>query len=93
MSWTDRWMDVVINGVVGVCRKGVTKANAKHEPTVFRDQLIKHLESVPPNDYEAVAAKLDALGNQVRRPLYTLTPSPPPLPARATRPSRTLEFH
>lgn len=48
-----------------IFRKGVTKANAKHEPTVFRDQLIKHLESVPPQDYDAVAAKLDALGNQV----------------------------
>jgi len=66
--------------------KGVTKANAKHEPTVFRDQLIKHLESVPPQDYDAVAAKLDALGNQVslpnrwrcvRRRRHSVNPSQP----------------
>lgn len=45
--------------------KGVQKANAKHEPVIFRDQLVKHLESVPPGDFDAVAAKLDVLGNQL----------------------------
>lgn len=50
-------------------RKGVQKANAKHEPQAFRDQLVKHLESVPPGDFDAIASKLDALGNQVRSSL------------------------
>ena len=47
-------------------RKGVQKANAKFEPALFRDQFVKHLESVPVGDYDAVASKLDVLGNQVR---------------------------
>lgn len=50
-------------------RKGVQKANAKFEPQAFRDQLVKHLESVPPGDYDAVASKLDALGSQVSFPV------------------------
>jgi hypothetical protein len=51
---------------VPVLRKGVQKANAKFEPQAFRDQLIKHLEGVAEGDFDAVAQKLDALGNQVR---------------------------
>ncbi|KAK4694633.1 hypothetical protein P7C70_g8702, partial [Phenoliferia sp. Uapishka_3] len=40
-------------------------SQAKFEPQAFRDQLIKHLESVPPGDFDAVASKLDVLGNQL----------------------------
>ncbi|KAI5480165.1 hypothetical protein MNV49_001491 [Pseudohyphozyma bogoriensis] len=46
-------------GVRNKQRKGVAKAQAKFEPQVFRDQLVKHLESVPEGDFDAVAAKLD----------------------------------
>ncbi|SCV69691.1 BQ2448_1085 [Microbotryum intermedium] len=52
-------------GVRNKQRKGVQKAQAKFEPLAFRDQLIKHLESVPERDFDAVAAKLDVLGNQL----------------------------
>ena len=45
--------------------KGVQKANAKFEPAQFRDQFVKHLESVQIADYDAIASKLDVLGNQV----------------------------
>jgi hypothetical protein len=31
----------------------------------FRDQILKHLSTLPPNDLDAVAAKLDTLGNQL----------------------------
>lgn len=31
----------------------------------FRDQILKHLSTLPPNDFDAVAAKLDSLGNQL----------------------------
>lgn len=44
-------------------RKGVAKAAAKYEPTVFRDQFLKHLESVSPGDLDGYAQKLDSLGN------------------------------
>lgn len=30
---------------------------------VFRDQFLKHLESVSPGDLDGYAAKLDSLGN------------------------------
>ncbi|SCZ89291.1 BZ3500_MvSof-1268-A1-R1_Chr9g10358 [Microbotryum saponariae] len=52
-------------GVRNKQRKGVQKAQAKFEPLAFRDQLIKHLESVPEHDFDAVASKLDVLGNQL----------------------------
>jgi hypothetical protein len=34
-----------------------------HTLTVFRDQLYKHLETVPPNDFEAFANKLVQAGS------------------------------
>ncbi|GJN91041.1 hypothetical protein Rhopal_004056-T1 [Rhodotorula paludigena] len=46
-------------------RKGQAKASAKFEPLVFRDQLLNHLSSCPPADYESISAKLDALGSQL----------------------------
>lgn len=52
-------------GVRNKQRKGVAKAAAKFEPEEFRDQILKHLSTLPPNDLDAVAAKLDTLGNQL----------------------------
>ncbi|KAM0789254.1 hypothetical protein ACM66B_000097 [Microbotryomycetes sp. NB124-2] len=52
-------------GVRNKQRKGVQKAQAKFEPQAFRDQLVKHLESTPHQDFDAVATKLESLGNQL----------------------------
>ncbi|MBW0504649.1 hypothetical protein O181_044364 [Austropuccinia psidii MF-1] len=52
-------------GVRNKQRKGVAKAAAKFEPQEFRDQILKHLSNLPPNDLDAVASKLDTLGNQL----------------------------
>ncbi|THH21336.1 hypothetical protein EW146_g186 [Bondarzewia mesenterica] len=52
-----------LQGVRIKARKGAVKAHAKHEPTVFRDQLYKHLEAVPQGDFDAVANKLVQAGS------------------------------
>ncbi|EPT04903.1 hypothetical protein FOMPIDRAFT_1021680 [Fomitopsis schrenkii] len=52
-----------LQGVRLKARKGAVKAHAKHEPTIFRDQLYKHLETVPDNDFEGVTNKLVQAGS------------------------------
>ncbi|KZT72207.1 eukaryotic translation initiation factor 5C [Daedalea quercina L-15889] len=52
-----------LQGVRIKARKGAVKAHAKHEPTIFRDQLYKHLETVPENDFEGVTNKLVQAGS------------------------------
>ncbi|CDO75405.1 hypothetical protein BN946_scf184855.g8 [Trametes cinnabarina] len=52
-----------LQGVRIRTRKGAAKAHAKHEPAVFRDQVFKHLENVPPSDFEAVTNKLVQAGS------------------------------
>ncbi|KAF9805674.1 hypothetical protein IEO21_08970 [Rhodonia placenta] len=52
-----------LQGVRIKARKGAVKAHAKHEPTVFRDQLLKHLEPVPANDFEGFTIKLVQAGS------------------------------
>ncbi|KAH9956934.1 hypothetical protein BC827DRAFT_1229051 [Russula dissimulans] len=52
-----------LQGVRIKARKGAVKAHAKHEPTVFRDQVYKHLEAIPQGDYDAVANKLIQAGS------------------------------
>ncbi|KAJ7925304.1 hypothetical protein B0H13DRAFT_1975944 [Mycena leptocephala] len=47
-----------LQGVRIKARKGAVKAHAKHEPTIFRDQLYKHLETVPEGDFDSFATKL-----------------------------------
>ncbi|KAG6837719.1 hypothetical protein H0H93_003521 [Arthromyces matolae] len=54
-----------LSGVRIKARKGAVKAQAKHEPTVFRDQLYKHLETVPEGDFESFAVKLVQAGAQL----------------------------
>ncbi|EIW63552.1 eukaryotic translation initiation factor 5C [Trametes versicolor FP-101664 SS1] len=51
-----------LQGVRIRARKGAVKAHAKHEPNIFRDQVFKHLENVPPSDFEAVTNKLVQAG-------------------------------
>ncbi|KAJ7647333.1 hypothetical protein FB45DRAFT_893130 [Roridomyces roridus] len=52
-----------LQGVRIKARKGAVKAHAKHEPTVFRDQLYKHLETVQEDDFDSFATKLVQAGS------------------------------
>ncbi|KAF5354722.1 hypothetical protein D9756_005272 [Leucocoprinus leucothites] len=52
-----------LQGVRIKARKGAVKAQAKHEPTIFRDQLYKHLETVPEGDFESYTTKLIQAGS------------------------------
>ncbi|KAH9935623.1 eukaryotic translation initiation factor 5C [Fomitopsis serialis] len=52
-----------LQGVRIRARKGAVKAHAKHEPTTFRDQLYKHLETVPATDFEGITNKLVQAGS------------------------------
>ncbi|KAL0581879.1 hypothetical protein V5O48_000108 [Marasmius crinis-equi] len=52
-----------LQGVRIKARKGAVKAQAKHEPTVFRDQLYKHLETVPEGDFDSFTSKLIQAGS------------------------------
>jgi len=51
-----------LQGVNIKTRKRTAKAQAKHEPEVFRDQLYKHIESVPKDDFEGYTNKLVQAG-------------------------------
>ncbi|KAK7472548.1 hypothetical protein VKT23_000663 [Stygiomarasmius scandens] len=52
-----------LQGVRIKARKGAVKAQAKHEPSVFRDQLYKHLETVPEGDFDSFTSKLIQAGS------------------------------
>ncbi|KAF7376148.1 W2 domain-containing protein [Mycena sanguinolenta] len=52
-----------LQGVRIKARKGAVKAQAKHEPTVFRDQLYKHLETVSEGDFDSFTTKLTQAGS------------------------------
>ncbi|KAJ8519947.1 hypothetical protein ONZ45_g3170 [Pleurotus djamor] len=52
-----------LQGVRIKARKGAVKAQAKHEPSVFRDQLFKYFETVPEGDFEAYTNKLVQAGS------------------------------
>ncbi|KAI5120650.1 hypothetical protein M0805_007987 [Coniferiporia weirii] len=52
-----------LTGVKIKARKGAVKAQAKHEPAVFRDQLYKHLETVPEGDFDGYYNKLVQAGS------------------------------
>ncbi|EGO00197.1 hypothetical protein SERLA73DRAFT_135911 [Serpula lacrymans var. lacrymans S7.3] len=52
-----------LQGVRIKARKGAVKAHAKHEPSIFRDQLYKHLETVPEGDFDSFATKLVQAGS------------------------------
>ncbi|KAI7907433.1 armadillo-type protein [Cokeromyces recurvatus] len=60
----------VLHGVKIKQRKGVQKANAKHEPEIFRDQLLAHLKTIEEGDFEAISTKLDILGNTLEYRKY-----------------------
>ncbi|TFK53614.1 hypothetical protein OE88DRAFT_1264157 [Heliocybe sulcata] len=52
-----------LQGVRIRARKGAVKAQAKHEPGIFRDQLYKHLETVPEGDFDGFTNKLVQAGS------------------------------
>jgi hypothetical protein len=52
-----------LQGVRIKARKGAVKAHAKHEPSIFRDQLYKHLETVQEGDFDSFATKLVQAGS------------------------------
>ncbi|ORZ02313.1 armadillo-type protein [Syncephalastrum racemosum] len=52
-----------LHGVRIKQRKGVQKAQAKHEPEVFRDSLLSQLSSVEKGNFEEILARLDSAGN------------------------------
>jgi len=60
-----------LSGVRIKARKGAVKASAKHEPTIFRDQLYKYLETVPEGDFEGYANKLIIAGTTLELLKYS----------------------
>ncbi|EJD37513.1 ARM repeat-containing protein [Auricularia subglabra TFB-10046 SS5] len=54
-----------LQGVRIRARKGAVKAQAKHEPAQFRDQVLKHLDTVPPGDYDALFTRLVSAGSSL----------------------------
>ncbi|CCA73080.1 hypothetical protein PIIN_07034 [Serendipita indica DSM 11827] len=65
MSTSQQTPKPSLTGVRIKARKGAVKAQAKHEPSIFRDQLYKHLETVSPDDFEGYANKLNLAGSQL----------------------------
>ncbi|EPQ57028.1 ARM repeat-containing protein [Gloeophyllum trabeum ATCC 11539] len=59
-----------LQGVRIKARKRAVKASAKHEPSVFRDQLYKHLETVPEGDFDGFANKLVQAGSTLEYQKY-----------------------
>lgn len=71
MSTQQQALKPSLTGVRIKARKGAVKANAKHEPSVFRDQLYKHLETVTPGDFDSYANKLIVAGSQLETLKYS----------------------
>ncbi|KAG0305955.1 hypothetical protein BGZ98_003219 [Dissophora globulifera] len=63
----------VLQGVKIRPRKGVQKATAKFEPTVFRDAFIAVLSSAAPGNLDDLSVKLDAAGNTLEYRRYAET--------------------
>ncbi|KAI9479491.1 armadillo-type protein [Zychaea mexicana] len=59
-----------LHGVKIKQRKGVQKAQAKHEPEVFRDQLLQQLNTVDKDNFDEITARLDAAGNTLEYRKY-----------------------
>ncbi|KAI8338995.1 armadillo-type protein [Chlamydoabsidia padenii] len=59
-----------LHGVKIKQRKGVQKAQAKHEPETFRDNLLSLLAVAKPGDLEDISAILDKAGNTLEYRKY-----------------------
>ncbi|CAI2182119.1 10440_t:CDS:2 [Funneliformis geosporum] len=52
-----------LHGVKIKARKGQQKAQAKYEPTIFRDSILKVLLEAQPGSFDDISSKLDTSGN------------------------------
>ncbi|KAI8331702.1 armadillo-type protein [Chlamydoabsidia padenii] len=59
-----------LHGVKIKQRKGVQKAQAKHEPEIFRDNLLSQLAVAKPGDLEDISTILDKTGNTLEYRKY-----------------------
>ncbi|CAG8468816.1 1482_t:CDS:2 [Paraglomus brasilianum] len=59
-----------LHGVKIKTKKSVQKAQAKYEPTVFRDNILKALTAAKPGDFEDIAQQLDRAGNDLEYHKY-----------------------
>jgi len=59
-----------LHGVKIKARKGQQKAQAKYEPTVFRDSILKTLLEAQPGNFEEISQNLDTSGNTLEYRKY-----------------------
>ncbi|RIA95021.1 ARM repeat-containing protein [Glomus cerebriforme] len=59
-----------LHGVKIKARKGQQKAQAKYEPTVFRDSILKTLLEAQPGNFEEISQNLDVAGNTLEYRKY-----------------------
>ncbi|KAI8073210.1 armadillo-type protein [Gongronella butleri] len=59
-----------LHGVKIKQRKGIQKAQAKHEPEVFRDQLLAQLAKATPGNLDEISSILDKAGNTMEYRKY-----------------------
>ncbi|ORX55793.1 ARM repeat-containing protein [Hesseltinella vesiculosa] len=59
-----------LHGVKIKQRKGIQKAQAKHEPEVFRDSLLAQIAKAQPGDLEEISSILDKAGNTMEYRKY-----------------------
>ncbi|CAG8485502.1 16519_t:CDS:2 [Acaulospora colombiana] len=59
-----------LHGVKIKARKGQQKAQAKYEPTIFRDSILKALSNAQPGDLEEISQQLDISGNTLEYRKY-----------------------
>lgn len=59
-----------LHGVKIKQRKGAQKAQAKYEPEIFRDNIIKTLQIGQPGDLDAISQNLDSAGNTLEYRKY-----------------------
>jgi len=59
-----------LHGVKIKARKGQQKAQAKYEPTVFRDSILKILLEAQPGNFEEISQNLDTSGNTLEYRKY-----------------------
>ncbi|KAG9291622.1 hypothetical protein G9A89_022041 [Geosiphon pyriformis] len=59
-----------LHGVKIKTRKGLVKAQAKFEPAIFRDSLLKVLQTSQPGDFDEISQQLDIAGNSLEYRKY-----------------------
>ncbi|CAG8669105.1 15761_t:CDS:2, partial [Dentiscutata erythropus] len=59
-----------LHGVKIKTRKSLQKAQAKYEPTVFREGILKTLNNAQPGDFDDIYQQLDIAGNTLEYRKY-----------------------